>query len=66
MEFEALTPSVNDVEVKLRGVVCIPPLMAEADLIIAFMVVTTAHDALHEVAANAEDLPQKKTLELDV
>jgi hypothetical protein len=52
----ALAQSANDVEVKLRGMVCIPLLLAEAemnsaskkpvDLMIAFLAVMAAHDAL--------------------
>jgi hypothetical protein len=64
MDFEALTPSVNDAEVKVGGVVCIPPLMAESEmnsvskkttyLVIAFMVAMTASDDLPGQALTAD------------
>jgi hypothetical protein len=54
--FAAIAPSANNVEVKLRGMVCIPPLLAElemnwamkkpVDLAIAFVAAIAAHDAL--------------------
>jgi hypothetical protein len=62
--FAALTPSVNNVKVKLRGMVCIPSLLAEAEMnwtpkkpvdqAIAFVTEMSAHDALPSHAPTAD------------